>query len=400
MTWNMARILIEAAAGALAVAGAFGLAVGAPVLGLILLGSAVLVTAGLVGWSLRADPSLNPLGSAAATRALITAGVTFAVGRIELPGQVSGTVLSAAVLVGVLATEGLLRRVGRYTVPVVAHLSGLTRPRPAPNLARHVVLAGLAANACGLVVAAAGGSAWWWLLAAVLAALPAALVMWFGRRARSQAAQLSDRLSAAVARYGPKFLVYTSRPDDASYQVTMWLPYLKRTGLPFVIVTRAGEPAEALARLTDVPVVEARSLRALESIVVPSLRAVFYVNASSGNGALVRIPSSRTSISVTATRTSLPRTTRPMPCTTRSSPPDPPRSGATPSTAYDPRGEVLHRRTTPSRGGPARYRTDHEVEHPTVLYAPTWRGHVEETMLYSLPRGRRSSGPCWPAVPT
>ena len=30
-----------------------------------------------------------------------------------------------------------------------------------------------------------------------------------------------------------------------------------------------------------------------------------------------------------------------------------------------------------------------EVSTPTVLYAPTWRGHVEETMLYSLPTGER-----------
>ena len=30
-----------------------------------------------------------------------------------------------------------------------------------------------------------------------------------------------------------------------------------------------------------------------------------------------------------------------------------------------------------------------DVPEPTVLYAPTWRGHVEETMLYSLPTGER-----------
>jgi len=29
------------------------------------------------------------------------------------------------------------------------------------------------------------------------------------------------------------------------------------------------------------------------------------------------------------------------------------------------------------------------IATPTVLYAPTWRGHVEETMLYSLPSGER-----------
>jgi CDP-glycerol glycerophosphotransferase (TagB/SpsB family) len=30
-----------------------------------------------------------------------------------------------------------------------------------------------------------------------------------------------------------------------------------------------------------------------------------------------------------------------------------------------------------------------DIPQPTVLYAPTWRGHVEETMLYSLPTGEQ-----------
>ena len=36
------------------------------------------------------------------------------------------------------------------------------------------------------------------------------------------------------------------------------------------------------------PVVEARGIADLDSLVVPSLKAAFYVNASSGNGSLVR----------------------------------------------------------------------------------------------------------------
>ena len=39
-----------------------------------------------------------------------------------------------------------------------------------------------------------------------------------------------------------------------------------------------------LAGLTDVPVVEARGIADLDALVVPSLKAAFYVNASSGNG--------------------------------------------------------------------------------------------------------------------
>ena len=91
-----------------------------------------------------------------------------------------------------------------------------------------------------------------------------------------------------MAAYAPDFVVYTSRPDDASYQITMWLPYLERAGLRFSIVTRNGVPARALIDLTDVPVIEARGIADLEALVVPLVAGRFYVNASSGNGALVR----------------------------------------------------------------------------------------------------------------
>ena len=388
MTWNMVRILIETVAGALAAVGALGLAVGATEVGLILVGSALLITAGLVVRNLQVEPQESPLSSAAATRAVITASVALALSRIDPAGQVGWAILSAAILVIVLAAEGLLRRVARYTVPVVAHLSGLTRPRPAPNLGRQVVLASLAANAFGLLVAAAGGSSVWWLLAVLLAALPAGLIMWFGRRARQQAAHLGDQLPTAVARYAPKFVVYTSRPDDASYQVTMWLPYLKRTGLPFVIVTRAGEPAEALARLTDVPVVEARSLRALEAMVVPSLRAVFYVNASSGNGALVRYSQLR-HIYLGHGDSDKPPSYNPthaMYDAIFAAGPAAIRRYAEHGVRIPEEKFCIVGRPQVEEVRPAS-RPIEEVEHPTVLYAPTWRGHVEETMLHSLPVG-------------
>ena len=68
----------------------------------------------------------------------------------------------------------------------------------------------------------------------------------------------------------------------------MWLPYLKRTGRRFV--DRRPQPAcrrERSVDLTDVPVIEARGIADLDALVGPSLRAAFYVNASSGNGAFV-----------------------------------------------------------------------------------------------------------------
>src|SRR5690606_37232845 len=92
----------------------------------------------------------------------------------------------------------------------------------------------------------------------------------------------------AIAAYGPRFVIYTARPDDASYQVLMWLPYLERAGVPFLIVTRDELPARALAERTDVPIVTRRTISGLDDVIAPSLRAAFYVNASSGNGAFIR----------------------------------------------------------------------------------------------------------------
>ena len=197
-------------------------------------------------------------------------------------------VLGATILVGLLIAERLLRPAARHTVPVVANLPGLVQPRPLPDLGLPVVLAGLAANGVGLLIAALDASAWWWFGAAVVAAVPAAVVVMFGRTKRGQARSITERLPDAVAAFAPEFVVYTSRPDDASYQVAMWLPYLERAGRPFMIMTRSRVPAEALARITSVPVVEARAVRTVDSLALPSVRAAFYVNASSGNGAFVR----------------------------------------------------------------------------------------------------------------
>ena len=71
----------------------------------------------------------------------------------------------------------------------------------------------------------------------------------------------------------------------------MWLPYFNRVGRRFIVVTRRELPARALAELpelADVPVICCRTSRELEDLLVPSLTTVFYVNAASGNGQMVR----------------------------------------------------------------------------------------------------------------
>ena len=97
-------------------------------------------------------------------------------------------------------------------------------------------------------------TAWVWL-AAVLALVVPALVGLEAIRRHRVSARAKRNLARAVETYAPEFAVYAGRPEEASYQVEMWLPYLKRTGRNFIIITRAEEPAQTLAALTDVPVV-------------------------------------------------------------------------------------------------------------------------------------------------
>ncbi|MFP5282759.1 MAG: CDP-glycerol glycerophosphotransferase family protein, partial [Actinomycetes bacterium] len=226
--------------------------------------------------------------------------------------------------------------------------------------------------------------------AAGVAAVPAFVVAVSGRAKILAARRLRTAVPEAFAAYAPEFVLYTSRPDDASYQVTMWLPYLQRAGRRFCILTRNAVPAEALAGLTDVPVIEARRISDLDALVPPSLKAAFYVNASSGNGAFVRYQhlthiylghgDSDKPPSYNPTHAMYDRVFAAGPAAVR-------RYAAhgvkIPLEKFQIVGRPQVEQVRPATRPLA------EVAAPVVLYAPTWRGHVEETMLYSLPVGEQ-----------
>ena len=150
------------------------------------------------------------------------------------------------------------------------------------------------------------------------------------------------------------------------------------------------------------PVVEARGIADLDSLVVPSLKAAFYVNASSGNGALVRFQH-LTHIYLGHGDSDKPPSYNPthaMYDQIFAAGPAAVRRYAAHGVSI-PGREVPDRRPAAGRGRACRPSDADQFDRaPTVLYAPTWRGHVEETMLYSLPSGRADRRPrCWNAGP-
>ena len=354
-------------------------------LGLAVLGAALRTAS---RWRL-ADVLL--LGTAMAPRCLVAAGAAVALYTADVGrAAVLPTGLAVLLLSGVIAAEPLLGRVASFQVPVVAHLPGVRRAQPAQDLSTAVVGAGLVASATGLVLAAVGGSSWIWVGVCLVAAVPAAVVA-VGGRARIQATRrFAKRVGRAVADYAPEFVVYTAWPEDGSYQVTMWLPYLKRAGRRFLVITRHALPAQALAELTDVPVVEARRISDLEALLQPSVKAAFYVNASSGNGYLVRFQH-LTHVFLGHGDSDKPTSYNPthaMFDVIFAAGPAATRRYAAHGVPIPPEKFTIVGRPQVEDVARAQ-RSIADIAHPVVLYAPTWRGHVQETLLHSLPVGDR-----------
>jgi CDP-glycerol glycerophosphotransferase (TagB/SpsB family) len=375
----------------LAFVGIISTLAGSPWAPLWLLGS-VLGTAGqLVQAALERTEEWSPLGRSLVLRGTAVAGtaVCLTTSVPDVP-QALGAALAAAILVGSIAVEPFVARATRFRVPIAVRLPNLPAHRSLRDLGPLAVAASMVATTAGLLLSAIGASSWWWAVISLLAVAPVAALAVDGRSKIVLARRLRRLVPRAVAAYAPDFVVYTSRPDDASYQVMMWLPYLQRAGLRFIIVARNAIPAAVLAELTDVPVVEARGIADVDALVVPSLKAAFYVNASSGNGALVRFQhlthiylghgDSDKPPSYNPTHAMYDQIFAAGPAATR-------RYAAhgvrIPSEKFTivgrPQVENVKQSTTRIA----------DVPEPTVLYAPTWRGHVEETMLYSLPLGER-----------
>ncbi|HET9303311.1 MAG TPA: CDP-glycerol glycerophosphotransferase family protein [Propionibacteriaceae bacterium] len=355
--------------------------------------AAVLGTAGQFIQSARerTEEYWSPLGRSLVLRGTAATATAVCLAT-SVPGlqQALGAALGAAMLVGSIVVESFVARAARFRVPIAVRLPNLPTRRPLADLGPLVIAASAVATMAGLLIAALDASSWWWAVISLLSIAPIGVLAVDGRGKIVLARRLRKLVPRAVAAYAPDFVVYTSRPDDASYQVLMWLPYLQRAGLRFIIIARNAVPAAALAELTDVPVVEARGIADLDALVAPSLKAAFYVNASSGNGALVRFQhlthiylghgDSDKPPSYNPTHAMYDQIFAAGPAATRRYAAHGVRIPSEKFTIVG-RPQVEHVKQSTTRIA--------DVPEPTVLYAPTWRGHVEETMLYSLPTGER-----------
>lgn len=202
---------------------------------------------------------------------------------------------AAAGALGILAVAALWVAVlgDRIVRELVPGLVGARRLPGVPQLLGSGVGPFLLPTTVGTVLLAVGASARLsaWLVAAPVAALVAAGSAVTGREILAGRRRADvNALARAVAAYDPAFAVYFAGKPEAAYQVQMWLPFLARANRRFVLVVREPAHLDAMAAVTDVPVVAASRVETLEGILPAGVAALFYVNNDALNVDGVRMP--------------------------------------------------------------------------------------------------------------
>jgi hypothetical protein len=318
---------------------------------------------------------------------VVRAALASAVGATLVAAHIPAwaAVTSTAALLGALAAESTIDHVTRpalraWNLP--GHRPSTAGRAPEPIfIAGSLSLAVLTLGPLGPPAAA---------LPALVVALLLGGVLFAARQLFRVRRHLPEReIRAALTGYAPSYYLYFNGTAAAGYQVTMWLPYLARTGERGAVVIRDPRFARAALSLTELPVILAKSVGSLEYAVVPSLRAFFYVNNDQKNVHGVRF-SELTHVHLGHGDS------------------DKPASYAASFGMFDQifvagqaaidrfaqHGVAIPREKFVLVGRPQVEDIEvrgagGEVANPVVLYAPTWRGGLEDSLFGSLRYGER-----------
>jgi hypothetical protein len=183
-------------------------------------------------------------------------------------------------------TEPTIQALLAKTEPVAVHLPGV-QPVPGPPFSANLLAVGtLVVAALGAILAAVAAPGWSYLLVSALGALATVVTLAHAARANLVSKRSAAGVRAALEKYQPAFALYYGGIHGARYQLGMWLPYLERLGRPFVVITRNAETVPVITELTGAPVLVPRlhsTTGTLDQMVVPSLKAAFYVQGSPAN---------------------------------------------------------------------------------------------------------------------
>ena len=227
----------------------------------------------------------NLLGYFVSARALlfVALGAAYQLRRPDEHGWIWAAVAVAVFLVLTEPLVGTLLDVPRQEV---ANLPGVRSVPEPPFDPGWLATASALLLLLGAALAAVAAPGWIFLLLAVLTVPLTALAGLDALRANVVSRRAETRIPAALKAYQPRFAVYYATVTGAQYQLGMWLPYLERLRVPYVVITRQPETVSTIAGLTSAPILVPKKDRVSESLdamVVPSLRAAFYVQGSPAN---------------------------------------------------------------------------------------------------------------------
>lgn len=203
------------------------------------------------------------------------------------------------------------------------------------------------------------------------------------RRDRHAYAQLPEML----ARVNPQFLLHWDAPGASKYQLDMWLPHLEDLDIPFAVIVRnAGGFTSAVQAAENAPVIYAGRHADVERLLVPTVRAIFYVNNADRNNQVLRFEGIRhimLSHGDSQKSTSSTRIFRLFDRIYMAGQAGIDRFTASgvevPASRFSivgrPQVRGIEQETAPIR----------EKQQPTVLYAPTWMGDFKDASYTSLP---------------
>ena len=351
-----------------------------------------LVVLAVVLWRQRKTLRRRPKGIGGAGRYLTSRFLLLAAAAAHLHAVDALSPLAVVVLVLAIlsaAVEPLLRTLNGMAVPYAANIPDrITRNVAAfrygwvfPLNLLAVLMLVLASLAPGVLVPIAA------VLVLVSLVIIGAAMFDVVRRIRARRSFQQD-LPEILEEMAPVFYIYWHAPPRSAFQVTMWLPYLERLGVPFAIVVRTVGNFRQLRLRTEHPVILRRSMSDLDDLIVPSARGVFYVNNAMRNNHMIRY-STLTHIQLLHGESDKASSANPI---TRMYDRDFV-AGQAAIDRFDTYGVPMPREIFRIVGRPQVEDVHQargpigELADPSVLYAPTWLGYQAETNYSSLPVG-------------
>ena len=213
---------------------------------------------------------------------------------IRSPASAGWAFFGVGLILLLILAEPLIKSLLGTTKIVVVNLPGVPSLPAAPFSPGWILIANLITIVLGATFAALALPGWLLVVMAVAAVPLSLLIIRFAVATTVASRRAEQETRPALERLRPTFAVYYAAVSGARYQLGMWLPYLQRLGQPFIVITRNPSTVPEITTLTSAPILVPRTDRGmsthLDSMVVDSLRAAFYVQGSPANTTFQRYP--------------------------------------------------------------------------------------------------------------